>query len=140
MGALSPGGFNVARISGIEVARISGTHSLRSPVLAARTKVIDQLKRHAIQVLRKAGHPLHEIAKLVTVGQRTVHRVVDEPVIADRDIHPPSAARHIGRPSTAYSSRSSGVIEARGSPAPPARRAAQGCGGSSGGGWGIPKT
>lgn len=72
--------------------------------------MIDQLKRHAIQVLRKAGHPLHEIAKLVAVGKRTVQRVVDERVvdervIADRDAHPPPSPRRIGRPSKAEAYR-----------------------------------
>ena len=41
------------------------------------------LKRHAIQVLRHAGHTLHEIVALVAVGKRTVQRVVDEPMITD---------------------------------------------------------
>src|SRR5690242_4562536 len=43
------------------------------------------LKRHAIQVLRQAGHTLDEIADLVAVGRRTVQRVVDEPMITQRD-------------------------------------------------------
>ena len=42
------------------------------------------LKRHAIQVLRQAGHTLDEIVELVAVGKRTVQRVVDEPMITDR--------------------------------------------------------
>lgn len=64
--------------------------------------MIDQLKRHAIQVLRKAGHTLGEIAELVAVGKRTVQRVVGEPMITtitDALDAPPS--RRPGRPSKA---------------------------------------
>ena len=43
--------------------------------------MIDLLKRHAIQVLHKAGHTLDEIAALVAVGKRSVQRVAGEPVI-----------------------------------------------------------
>ena len=43
--------------------------------------MIDLLKRHAIQVLRQAGHTLAEIAELVAVGKRSVQRVAGEPVI-----------------------------------------------------------
>ena len=39
------------------------------------------LKRHAIQVLRHAGHTLGEIAERVAVGQRRVQRVIGEPMI-----------------------------------------------------------
>ncbi|MGQ0640817.1 MAG: hypothetical protein ACT4P6_08635, partial [Gemmatimonadaceae bacterium] len=43
--------------------------------------MIDRLKRHAIQVLRQAGHTLEAIAAQVAVGKRSVQRVVDEPMI-----------------------------------------------------------
>jgi transposase len=67
--------------------------------------VIDMLKRHAIQVLRGAGHTLDEIATVVAVGKRTVQRVVDEPMILS---HAPVATSHraIGRPSKAEAYRS----------------------------------
>ena len=42
------------------------------------------LKRHAIQVLRSAGHTLDEIVTLVAVGKRTVQRVIEEPMITSR--------------------------------------------------------
>jgi len=71
------------------------------------------LKRHAIQVLRQAGHTLDEIATLVAVGKRTVQRVVGEPVITDviLDPAPPQASAaapprpRIGRPSKAEAYR-----------------------------------
>ena len=43
--------------------------------------MIDILKRHAIQVLRQAGHTLEEIARITAVGKRSVQRVVGEPMI-----------------------------------------------------------
>lgn len=63
--------------------------------------MIDRLKRHAIQVLRQAGHTLAEIAEQVAVGKRTVQRVVDEPMITDYDSHHQPARRRTGRPSKA---------------------------------------
>ena len=65
-------------------------------------------KRHAIQVLRSAGHTLDEIVALVAVGKRTVQRVVDEPMITDQVNRAPdqaSSRRHIGRPSKAEAYR-----------------------------------
>lgn len=59
------------------------------------------LKRHAIHVLRAAGHTLDEIATLTAVGKRTVQRVIDEPVITGE----PPAPRAIGRPSKAAAYR-----------------------------------
>jgi len=66
------------------------------------------LKRHAIQVLRNAGHTLDEIVTLVAVGKRTVQRVVDEPMITDPStavLQRESSARPIGRPSKAEAYR-----------------------------------
>lgn len=59
------------------------------------------LKRHAIQVLRRAGHPLEEIAELVAVGKRSVQRVAAEPVITHQDFDRHRAERRLGRPSKA---------------------------------------
>jgi transposase len=67
--------------------------------------VIDMLKRHAIQVLRDAGHPLEEISKLVGVGKRSVQRVIGEPVITHSDTNQERARRAIGRPSKAEAYR-----------------------------------
>ncbi len=68
--------------------------------------MIDRLKRHAIQVLRKAGHTLDEIVELVAVGKRSVQRVVDEPMITDLNLEPGPSTRPIGRPSKAEDYRS----------------------------------
>lgn len=59
------------------------------------------LKRHAIQVLRHAGHTLDEIAELVAVGKRSVQRVAGEPMITQRETDRERADRHFGRPSKA---------------------------------------
>jgi transposase len=63
--------------------------------------VIDRLKRHAIQVLRQAGHTLDEIAHLLAVGKRTVQRVVDEPMITNCESDRVAPTRRLGRPSKA---------------------------------------
>lgn len=63
------------------------------------------LKRHAIQVLRNAKHPLHEIGKLVGVGQRSVQRVVSEPMVTHFDTDQERDRRSIGRPSKAEAYR-----------------------------------
>ncbi|MGH9204371.1 MAG: IS21 family transposase, partial [Vicinamibacterales bacterium] len=65
--------------------------------------MIDRLKRHAIQVLRQAGHTFAEIAELVAVGKRTVQRVVDEPMITEISdfVREQAPARRPGRPSKA---------------------------------------
>lgn len=59
------------------------------------------LKRHAIHVLREAGHTLDEIATLTAVGKRTVQRVIDEPEVTGD----PPLPRGIGRPSKAAAYR-----------------------------------
>jgi len=59
------------------------------------------LKRHAIQVLRDAGHTLNEIATVTAVGKRTVQRVIDEPPITGEL----PAPRAVGRPSKAAAYR-----------------------------------
>ena len=55
------------------------------------------LKRHAIQVLRQAGHTLDEIAEHVAVGKRSVQRVLGEPVIRHHDTEHECTQRAIGR-------------------------------------------
>lgn len=67
--------------------------------------MIDQLKRHAIQVLRKAGHTLDEIAELVSVGKRSVQRVAGEPVITHLDPDRAVLGGRIGRPAKAEAYR-----------------------------------
>ena len=62
--------------------------------------MIEMLKRHEIQVLRRAGHTLTDIATRAGVSVRSVQRVETEPAVtvldADARTH-----RAIGRPSKA---------------------------------------
>lgn len=57
------------------------------------------LKRHEIQVLLKAGHTQAEVAKLTGVGERTIRRVLSEPLVAHVDDQAERTQRSIGRPS-----------------------------------------
>ena len=43
--------------------------------------MIDKLKRHEIQILRRAGHAQIEVAKLVGVSLGSVRRVEREPEV-----------------------------------------------------------
>lgn len=67
--------------------------------------MIDMLKRHEIQVLRRAGHSLDDVAKLAGVGRRSVVRVEDEAPVIDVDTAAERIRRKIGRPSTAEPQR-----------------------------------
>jgi transposase len=60
--------------------------------------MLDMLKRHEIQVLRKAGHSQGDTAKLAGVGERTVRRVEAEPAVASVDGAAERERRQIGRP------------------------------------------
>jgi len=68
--------------------------------------MIDMLKRHEIQVLRRAGHSLPEVAKLAGVSVRSVQRVGDEPSVGHVDSEAERVRRRIGRPSKAEPLRS----------------------------------
>src|SRR6266571_1316788 len=63
--------------------------------------MLDMLKRHAIQVLRQAGHSLPEVAKLAGVSVRSVQRVGDEGAVSSIDNEAERIRRKIGRPSKA---------------------------------------
>jgi transposase len=63
--------------------------------------MIDMLKRHEVQVLRRAGHPWKEIAALSGVSVRTVRRVAAEADITTIDNAAERARREVGRPSKA---------------------------------------
>jgi transposase len=63
--------------------------------------MIDMLKRHEIQVLRRAGHSLDEVAKLAGVGRRSVVRVEGEAAVSHIDNQSERSRRRIGRPSKA---------------------------------------
>jgi hypothetical protein len=68
--------------------------------------MIDMLKRHEIQVLRRAGHSQIEVATLAGVGRRTVQRVDGEAAVTHIDGIREREARGIGRPATAEPFRS----------------------------------
>ena len=57
------------------------------------------VRRHEIQVLRRAGHSLVETAKLVGVSQSSVQRVEAEAAVASFDSDAARERRGIGRPS-----------------------------------------
>ena len=59
------------------------------------------LKRHEVQVLRRAGHTLKEIAALSGVSVRTVRRIAAETDVATIDNEAERVRRQVGRPSTA---------------------------------------
>jgi transposase len=63
--------------------------------------MIDLLKRHEIQVLRRAGHSLPDVAKLAGVSVSSVQRVELEPGISHVDNVAERARRGVGRPSKA---------------------------------------
>jgi transposase len=63
--------------------------------------MIEMLKRHEIQVLRRAGHSLPDVAKLAGVSVRSVQRVDAEPAVAHVDGEAERERRRIGRPSKA---------------------------------------
>jgi transposase len=68
--------------------------------------MIDMVRRHEIQVLRRAGHSLVETAKQVGVSQSSVQRVEAEPPIASFDTKSERTKRGVGRPSKAEPFRS----------------------------------
>jgi transposase len=68
--------------------------------------MIDMIKRHEIQVLRRAGHAQAEVAGLAKVSKRTVERVDGEDPVASFDTDAERARRGIGRPSKAEPFRS----------------------------------
>jgi transposase len=69
-------------------------------------RMIDMLKRHAIHVLRQAGHEQADVARLVGVGIRSVRRVEGEPDVTHSDDVEERERRAIGRPAKAEPFRS----------------------------------
>jgi hypothetical protein len=63
--------------------------------------MIDMLKRHEIQVLRRAGHTWKEIGVLSGVSIGMVRRVAAEDTVETVDNAAERTRRQIGRPSTA---------------------------------------
>ena len=68
--------------------------------------MIELLKRHEIQVLRRAGHSQPEVAKLAGVSERSVQRVEAESAVSHVDTAAERMERKIGRPSKAEPFRS----------------------------------
>src|SRR5712692_7752180 len=64
----------------------------------ARERMIDMLKRHEIQVLRRAGHTWKEIAALSGSSVRTVRRIAAEAAVTTVDNTAERARRQVGRP------------------------------------------
>jgi hypothetical protein len=62
--------------------------------------MLDMMKRHEIQVLRRAGVKQSEVAKLVGVSERTVRDVEQEPRVVAIDDAAEHERRRLGRPST----------------------------------------
>jgi transposase len=67
--------------------------------------MIEMLKRHEIQVLRRAGHTWMEVASLTGVSVGTARRVAAEEAVTTVDNAAEGAERHIGRPSKAEAYR-----------------------------------
>jgi len=67
--------------------------------------MIGMLKRHEIQVLRRAGHAQEEVARLAGVSDREVRRVEKEPPVDHVDDALERERRGIGRPSKAEAYR-----------------------------------
>lgn len=68
--------------------------------------MLEMLKRHAIQVLRRAGHSLPEVSELAGVSVRSVQRVQDEDPVSSLDSAAERKRRGVGRPSKAAPYRS----------------------------------
>lgn len=79
--------------------------------------MIDMMKRHEIQVLRRAGHTLAETANFAGVSQSSVQRVEAESVVVDIDTAAERARRGVGRPSKAEPFRGRLVAELATEPA-----------------------
>jgi transposase len=73
--------------------------------------MIDMLKRHEIQVLRRAGHTLEEVVELAGVSQSSVQRVEAERAVRTFDSLAERVRRGIGRPSKAEAFRALLVAE-----------------------------
>jgi transposase len=67
--------------------------------------MIDMLKRHEIQVLRRAEHTWNEIAALSGVSEKTARRIVAENPVTSVDNAAERGRRQVGRPSTAEAYR-----------------------------------
>jgi transposase len=88
-----------------EANRSDPRPELRAPSMNHETSptevsMINQLKRHEVQVLLEAGHTQKDVAGLAKVSVRTVRRIVEEPAVKHVDDDAERTRRGIGRPST----------------------------------------
>jgi transposase len=64
-------------------------------------EVLPLLKRHEVQVLRRAGHSRAEVARLTGVAVRTIQRIDKEDEVKSADAKKETKRRGVGRPSKA---------------------------------------
>ena len=67
--------------------------------------MIEMLKRHEIQVLRRAGHTWSEIGTLSGVSEKTARRIAAEDPVTSVDNLAERTRRQVGRPSKAEAYR-----------------------------------
>src|SRR5688500_16905698 len=77
-----------------DVAEVAETMAKRQA-----EQMLPLLKRHEIQVLRRAGHSQDEVADIAAVSKRTVRRVEAEKEVTHVDDRAEVETRRIGRPS-----------------------------------------
>lgn len=61
----------------------------------------DMMKRHEVQLLRRAGHTQADVTRLTGVSEREVRRIEQEPLVATMDNAGEHKRRRLGRPSKA---------------------------------------
>ena len=61
----------------------------------------DMMKRHEVQVLRRAGHTQADVTRLTGVSEREVRRIEHEPPVTTADDAGEHRRRQLGRPSKA---------------------------------------
>src|SRR5262245_51352337 len=66
-----------------------------------RGEMLPLLKRHEVQVLRRAGLTIAKVSTLAGVSRRSIQRIEIEDEVADAEEHGERARRAIGRPSKA---------------------------------------
>lgn len=63
--------------------------------------MLDPMKRHAVQVLKKAGIPVDEISRITQASRRSVQRIGKETPVEVVPVVTPRSTRGVGRPSKA---------------------------------------
>lgn len=105
LGAGQPPAESMAASASMAVAaRVTADEGVPSP--PAKESMHSVLTRHAIQVLRAAGHGFTDIAQTCNVPVRTARRIANEPLIDQVDDAVERARRGIGRPKKAEPFRS----------------------------------